>query len=226
MVAPMIFRVQLHPGLLFQFLCYHLVFTTLNYLWTMTQIHLVYYHLWLSINLFSIWHTSTHASKTQFKCYHPLHEAFLTSINKIHLSWPCIPIHVSLYFISSQWTVITVVFPSSQRKLWAPQRKRSHPYASLYHQALVWCSKNICKMKMKHITLSIELSAWSFMIGQLKLVKVNGILLSIPVATRSPDPSHLRAVSTIATLWFHTIALRISMWNWSPWCNSFGNWSH
>lgn len=192
MVAPLIFRVmlQLYPALLFQLLCCHLVFTTLNSLLTVIQTHLVHYHLRLPINLFSMWHTSTCASKSQFKCHHLPHEAFLISINKVPLSWPYIPIalYMSLYFASSQCTVTTMVSPFFQMKLWAPQRKRSHPYESLYHQALTWYSKNICEMKIKHITLSIVLSAQSFMIGQLKLVKVNGILLSIPVSTCHPLP--------------------------------------
>lgn len=103
MVSPLIFRVmlQLYPALLFQLLCCHLVFTTPNCLLTVIQTRLVHYHLWLPINLFSMWHTSTHASKFQFKCHHFPHEAFLISINEAPLSWPYNPIaliHHSVLF--------------------------------------------------------------------------------------------------------------------------------
>lgn len=51
--------------------------------------------------------------KTQFKCHHLLHEAFLTSTNKANLSWPYNP--------TALWNYHSIsLYPSALKSLWFP----------------------------------------------------------------------------------------------------------
>lgn len=102
--------------------------------------HLVHSHLWLPIRLFCLAHFYS-CFKSPVQMSPPLSWR-LPDFHKQNSSLLALysygTVNMSLYFTSSQGTVITVVSLSSQMKLWAPQRKRAHLYESVYHQALAW----------------------------------------------------------------------------------------
>lgn len=89
----------------------NLIFTTRNFLLPVTQTHLIHSDLCPSTS--SLVHFYSDHKKTQFKCHHPLHEAFLTSTNKIHLSWPYNP--------TARWTYHSIsLYPSALKSQWFP----------------------------------------------------------------------------------------------------------
>lgn len=102
--------------------------------------HLVHSHLWLPIRLFCLAHFYS-CFKSPVQMSPPLSwrlPDFHKQNSSLLALYSYSTVNMSLYFTSSQGTVITVVSLSSQMKLWAPQRKRAHLYESVYHQALAW----------------------------------------------------------------------------------------
>lgn len=150
----------------------NLIFTTRNFLLPVTQTHLIHSDLCPSTS--SLVHFYSDHKKTQFKCHHPLHEAFLTSTNKIHLSWPYNPTarwtYHSISLIPVHWSHCGFPIISSPSETVTFSKERLHPQ-SLY-QAWGWEPTGHSKTtwdKNAHITLSTVPSAQSFITGQLKL---------------------------------------------------------
>ena len=199
----------------------NLIFTTLNSLLTVTQMHLIHSYLCSSACSLSgtlLLRLQKPSSNVTTSFMKPDSQTKFTSPGPVFLQ------HCEyVYFTLSYCTEVTVISSSSQIRLWAPQRKRPHP-ESLY-QALAWkitgYLRTTSEMKMKHITLSIVSSAQSFIIGQVKLVKVKTTLPSISVS--SPTLTNATSTTVKPHSGHCTIEKQAKL---SPVVNSFGNWRH
>ena len=131
--------------------------------------------------------------KTQFKCHHPLHEAFMTSQTKFISPGPTILQHCEtitlFYFIPVHWNHCGFPIISSPNRDCDLLKEKTMSPISVpgLRMGTHWVLKDNVRQKWKYYFSTVP-SAQSFITGQLKLDRV---LLSISVLPSTVPQCHI-----------------------------------